>query len=400
MLGQIVLGIRAATRRDKPVAPSRMPPESILRTDARPEGPLIWLNATRPADQIAAKLLAHHLIETRETLTIAMNCDSQRDAPQIRNLRDTDDPMAFLTAWSPDLIVHVGGALPAELVTQTQIPQMVVGAQINAPKGISARFWRLAERVLFAKMRAVHVQDQNSAAEIALMKLPPAIVSGQILETPEPLSASESERASFSQILHARPVWAALATPRGEERAVLAAHGQALRHAHRTLLILQPEDPARGATLAKELEADGWTIATRWIEGEPDEETEIFLVDDPAEAGLWYRLSPLAFMGGTLYGKGQCPRSPLEAAALGSAILHGPNTECFAADYARLEAARATRRVASASALGEAVADLLAPDRMAMLAHNAWAVTSGGAGVTMEVTHAILKVFDHSREPT
>lgn len=396
MIGQLVLGIRAVTRRGSPAVAPALPPGN---GPSRPDAPVIWLHAAEPADQIAAKLLANSLIETRPQLHILTSWDGPSDTPQIHSLTDPDDAAAVLAQWSPDLIVYVGGTLPSTLVTQTEVPQMVVGAHIVAPKGLSARFWRAAERILFAKMRAVHVQDQSSAAEIARMKLPPAIVSGQISETPEPLEASDSERAFFSQILHARPVWAALATPRGEERAVLAAHGQALRHAHRTLLILQPEDPLRGATLAKELEADGWTIATRWIAGEPDEETEVFLVDDPAEAGLWYRLSPLAFMGGTLYGKGQAPRSPLEAAALGSAILHGPNTDCFAADYARLEAARATRRVASASALGEAVADLLAPDRMAMLAHNAWAVTSGGAGVTMEVTHAILEIFDQVRKP-
>jgi 3-deoxy-D-manno-octulosonic-acid transferase len=397
MIGQIVLGVRAATRRGKHAAPMITPPEAIA---TRPDGPLIWLNASGDSDQTAAKLLALHLVEERPTLHVAINCDKPSDSPQIFTLPTQSDPAALLSHWAPDLIVHVGGALPENLVTQTDTPQMVVSARIVAPKGISARFWRPAERILFARMRAVHVQDQSSAAEIERMKLPPAIVSGQISDTPEPLEASESERASFSQILRARPVWAALATPRGEERPVLAAHSQALRHAHRTLLILQTEDPTRGATLAEELEADGWTIATRWTEGEPVEETEIFLVDDPAEAGLWYRLSPLAFMGGTLFGKGKSPRSPLEAAALGSAILHGPSTDRYAADYARLEAARATRRVASASALGEAVADLLAPDRMAMLAHNAWAVTSGGAGVTKEVTHAILQQFDQLTEST
>lgn len=252
---------------------------------------------------------------------------------------------------------------------------------------------------MLGKMLEIHVQDQASAAEIARMKLKPAIVAGQISETPEPLDASESERNAIAQTLQARPVWAALSLPRGEERAVLAAHGHALRHAHRTLLILQPEDAERGAELAESLNQSGWTIATRWDAGEPDSDTEIFLVDDPSEAGLWYRLAPLAFMGGTLFGKGKAPRSPLEAAALGSAILHGPNTECYGVDYARLEAARATRRVASASALGEAVADLLAPDRMAMLAHNAWAVTSGGAGVTLALTLAILETLDALEAP-
>ncbi len=407
MIGQLVLGLWAATRRTstKRVLPAVS--ASSENEPKRPDGPLIWLNATTEMDRAAGKLLAQHLAEKRPDLTIVVNCDLPReeqsevipDHPNVICAPLGAGPRAFLARWKPDLVVHIGAALDASLVPHIQTPQMMVDARITPPKGASARLWRRAERLMLGKMLEIHVQDQASAAEIARMKLKPAIVAGQISETPEPLDASESERNAIAQTLQARPVWAALSLPRGEERAVLAAHGHALRHAHRTLLILQPEDAERGVELAESLNQSGWTIATRWDAGEPDSDTEIFLVDDPSEAGLWYRLAPLAFMGGTLFGKGKAPRSPLEAAALGSAILHGPNTECYGADYARLEAARATRRVASASALGEAVADLLAPDRMAMLAHNAWAVTSGGAGVTLALTLAILETLDALEAP-
>ncbi|WP_376875542.1 3-deoxy-D-manno-octulosonic acid transferase [Albirhodobacter sp. R86504] len=391
MIGQLVLGMWAATRRTKTAQTHTAP---LGSEPTRPKGPVVWLNTAHETDLAAAKLLARSMSDKRPDLAIVVNCDSASlppsDLPNVICAPSNGGALAFLARWRPDLIVHIGAKLQADLVPHIETPQMLVGARVEPPHGMSARLWRKAERLMLAKMREIHVEDQASAGEIARMKLPPAIVSGVITETPNPLEASEAERNAFSQTLRARPVWAALAVPQGEERAVLAAHGKALRHAHRTLLILQPEDPARAHELAETLEEAGWSIATRWSEGEPDDDTEIFIADDPSEAGLWYRIAPLTFLGGTLFGKGKAPRSPFEAAALGSAILHGPNTACFATDFERLEAARATHRVASASGLGDALADLLAPDRMAMLAHNAWVVTSGGAGVTMAITHAIL----------
>jgi 3-deoxy-D-manno-octulosonic-acid transferase len=160
------------------------------------------------------------------------------------------------------------------------------------------------------------------------------------------------------------------------------------------LLILMPEDPARAATLARKLEAGmGWAVAQRARDEEPEPDIEVFVVDNPAEYGLWYRLAPVTFLGGSLLGKGPV-RTPMEAAALGSAILHGPRTGQSGPVFARLGAARATRAVASASDLGDALGDLLAPDRAARLAQAAWMVASDGAEVTEGILVRLRAIMD------
>jgi 3-deoxy-D-manno-octulosonic-acid transferase len=89
----------------------------------------------------------------------------------------------------------------------------------------------------------------------------------------------------------------------------------------------------------------------------------------------------VTFLGGSLISSGPT-RSPLEAASLGSAIIHGPRAGQYGAVIGRLGGARATRAVASVSDLTEAVGDLLAPDRAARLAQAAWSVISDGADVS------------------
>jgi 3-deoxy-D-manno-octulosonic-acid transferase len=191
-----------------------------------------------------------------------------------------------------------------------------------------------------------------------------------------------------------RPVWLAAMVPEGEEAAVIAAHRAALLLAHRLLLILVPENPARAEALAAQMtEREGWTVALRAHEEEPEPETEVYIVDNPQEFGLWYRLAPVTFLGGTLAGQGAL-RSPMEPAALGSAILHGPRTGAHGAAFGRLGAARAARAVASANDLAEALGDLLAPDRAARLAQAAWAVTSEGAEATERVLGLIRRLLD------
>ena len=55
------------------------------------------------------------------------------------------------------------------------------------------------------------------------------------------------------------------------------------------------------------------------------------------ELGLFYRLAPIVFMGGSLVEHGG--QNPIEAAKLGAAILHGPHVFNFADIYEALDAA-------------------------------------------------------------
>ena len=111
----------------------------------------------------------------------------------------------------------------------------------------------------------------------------------------------------------------------------------------RSVLILVPQDPARSAALATKLEAEeGWHVAYRGRDEEPENETEVYIMDGGPDYGLCYRLAPVTFLGGSLEGQG-CARNPMEAAAMGSAILYGPRAGIYGAAYARLGAARAAR---------------------------------------------------------
>ena len=182
--------------------------------------------------------------------------------------------------------------------------------------------------------------------------------------------------------------------PQAEEPAVIAAHRAALRLSHRLLLILVPDSCKRAEALADELEAqEGWIVARRDRDDEIDAETSVYIPDSDQEYGLWYRLAPVTYLGGSLAGTG-AQRNPLEAAALGSAILHGPRPGVYGAAIGRLGAARGARAVGSTADLAEALGDLLAPDRAALMAQAAWAVASDGAEVTDKVLARIRRLLE------
>jgi 3-deoxy-D-manno-octulosonic-acid transferase len=89
----------------------------------------------------------------------------------------------------------------------------------------------------------------------------------------------------------------------------------------------------------------------------PDRGTEIYVADTIGELGLFYRIAPIVFMGGSLVRHGG--QNPIEPAKLDRAILHGPHVGNFAAIYAQLNRNRGAATVTDAESLAKSIALLL-----------------------------------------
>lgn len=379
----------------------REPGEGTARPP-RPAGRLVWLHAPDEAQVSPMQALARRLAE-EDGHPVLLTAPGEVSAPPgvIVQPPPPDSPLesrGFLDHWQPAIALFAGGQLrPAVMheAAERQIPMLVVNG--TGPAFLRERdgWYPGLMRSALARFQTILAVDETSARAFRKSgaALSAVAVTGRMEEDTAVLPAVEAERAALARLLAARPVWFAAGVTEAEEAAVLQAHRMALQHSHRLLMILIPKDPSRAAPLVRQIEDIGWAVAQRSLEEEPEPDVEVFLVDNPAEYGLWYRLAPVTFLGGSLFGKGPT-RDPMEAAALGSAILHGPRMGSAGAIFGRLGAARATRAVASAVDLGDALGDLLSPDRAARLAQAAWAVASEGADVTEGILSRIRGIMD------
>lgn len=374
----------------------------------RPAGALVWMHLGEGSNLRRLAQLARRLSDLRPGLAFLVTAQGAVP-PELAGFprataTDISPPdriarvAEFLDHWRPDLALIAGASLPPALITGAHdrgIPLILADIRLGGEDAGRWRWRRGMAASLLSRFARVLTQDPESANRLRAIggRRLPVEIAGRIEETSEPLPGSEAERAALAGLLATRPVWLAVACPAAEEDAVLAAHARAMRLAHRMLLIIVPDNPARADALAERIGREGLVVARRSREEEPEADVQVYLADGEAELGLWYRLAPVTFMGGTL-AAGGTGRNPFEPAALGSAILHGPHPGPYQDAYALLSEARATRRVTSAEALAEAVGDLIAPDKAALLAHNAWAVSSGGAEVTERVAEIVLATLD------
>jgi 3-deoxy-D-manno-octulosonic-acid transferase len=369
----------------------------------RPDGRLVWLHAPGAESLSGMAELGRHLVE-EDGLTVLLT--SGHPAPSKDGLvlqpAPQDNPAEmreFLNYWSPVLIICAEGEVRPVLLheaAQRNVPVLMVEARLPHLMADRDGWYPGLIRSSLAEVKHIHVVD--TAAERAFRRAgadPMQLrISGRLEKAPIVLPYLEPERASLAGLLAGRPVWLAMSVPEAEEEAVIAAHRHALALSHRLLLILVPQDLSRAAALTERIEqGEGWQVARRSAEEEPDPTVEVFIPDQPGEIGLWYRLAPVTFLGGSLLGQG-CHADPMEPATTGSAILFGPQTGVHSRAYASLGSALAARMVGSAEDLAVGLADLLSPDRAARQAHAAWEVVSDGSEVTTALLAAIRSLVE------
>ncbi len=365
----------------------------------RQPGRLVWLNASGDEGLIVLQALARHL-QDEGAVQVVLTTASEPPDPAIFPA-PADHPaaiQAFLDHWRPEAVIFEGGELRPAAVYECnlrKLPLLMVNAR--APRlSVGREGWYPG---LFKSTLLVfrHILAQDDTAARALRKAgaePGQIqVTGRMEGASAALPCVESDRAALAGLMATRPIWLAADVTAEELPHVIAAHRKALQLAHRLLLILVPQESANPKDLAEKLEADeNWHVALRRAEQEPESEVSVYITD-ASEYGLWYRLAPVTFLGGSLEGAG-CTRDPMEPAALGSAILYGPRSGAFGQACGRLGAARAARMVASGTDLAEALGDLLSPDRAARQAAAAWGVASEGAEASDRAMNLILDIMD------
>ncbi len=369
----------------------------------RPAGPLVWFHAASVGESLSLLGLVETLRAERPEIGILVTTGTVTSAGLMADRLpegavhafapyDTPGAMAaFLDHWRPDLAVWAESELWPRMVHDTfarGIPMLLINARVSAA---SAQGWTRAKGLvggMLTRFGAILAQDEETAGRLTALGAPAGRlrVTGTLKEDATAPGCDPVELGRLKALLTGRPCWLAASTHPGEEEIAAQAHRAAFDAP--TLMILAPRHPERGPALADSLRTDGWRVARRAAGEDPGPDTQIYLADTLGEMGLWYRLAPLSFVGGSLVEVGG--HNPYEPAALGSAILHGPHVANFAPIYARLAAADAALEVRGADSLAQGLAALSTPGAAEQQAARARTAAREAAGATRAALAAIL----------
>lgn len=381
----------------------RFPERTGHAGQARPEGQLIWLHAASVGECLSVlpligRLLQdeaqRHILITSGTVTSAQILAERLPARAIHQYVPVDIPHAvrrFLDHWRPDAAIWVESEFWPNLLRATaarRIPMALVNARIS-PR--SYRRWQRFSktfRMLMSGFSVIVPRDRQIADYLTALNIPQSEHVADLKLAAETLPADQQALQPLLKAIQSRPVWVAASTHDGEEEGAVRLH-LSLRQSFPDLMtIIVPRHAARGGEVAAMAAGAGVPVARYSARQTPGPDTEIFLGDTMGQMGLFYRLSQICFMGGSLVPHGG--QNPLEPARLSRTILHGPHIENFAVIYPALAQCGGAREVADWAALERALAGLLrGGDAAAMGAAAQSYAEAAGDGVLDQVCAAL-----------
>jgi 3-deoxy-D-manno-octulosonic-acid transferase len=365
-----------------------------------PVGTLIWLHAqTLSEAQSFGEIVAH--FESRKDIqflwtTEEDNIDSELKMPGMHLHLPLDYPTfvaKFLENWKPDALVWLSDSIRPILMQQIakmEIPSVYANAGLSRAKAQKYIWFPNYIGAYLSSFDRILAKSDESAKRLRRANAPRTKleVLGVMQAGARALPHDERERARFAAHLKNRPVWLAAHVSPAEIAALGKTQRRVSRVAQGLLLILQMDEKSQATTAASKLSALGLRVQMHTNKSHPAEDADVLIAYGDAQLGMLFRLAPVCFLGHSLDRSGGA--DPLEPAALGSAILHGPYTNNYQSAFDRLSDAGGARLVYNSEMLSEALAETLSPDRAAEMAHAAWEVCSAGA----EVNDRVIELLD------
>lgn len=386
-LYRLVHLVRCRAGKDDPARGSEKWGRSSI---ARPAGPVIWIHAASVGETNSVLPLIETLsyrgffvVLTTVTRTSAELAEARLPDRALHQFVPFDSPgfvRAFLDHWRPDMAMTVESEIwPGVFVAihERQIPFILINGRMSDR---SFKGWlrlREAAAYLFGCLDIALAQTPADAERLKKLGCRDVICPGNLKFDARPKDADQTQVDRLKAAIGGRPVWLAALTHPGEDEIVLRAHRAILDRRPDCLLILVPRHPVRADAIEETIEAQGFSLARRSRKQLPEAGTQVYLGDTLGEMALFYRLAPIAFLGGSYVDVGG--HNPLEAASFGAAILSGPKVANAHAIYKSLWAGEAAKRVEDPAMLAEAVLSLQTGDeeRERQVAQAAAIVESG-----------------------
>lgn len=316
----------------------------------RPRGPVIWIHGASVGEVLAVAELIERLralnvriLLTSGTVTSAAIVAKRFPPDIVHQYVPFDSPRyvaRFLEFWQPSLALFVESDLWPNLILASaarRVPMVLVNGRMS-PRSFPR--WRRASATISALLGRFDLclaQSDVDAERFSALGARDVIATGNLKLDVDAPPADPVRLERLLAVTRGRPVIVAASTHAGEEELMAGVHARLAAQFPSLLTVIVPRHPQRGEAIARAIEAAGHEVALRSHDELPTAQTAIYVADTMGELGLFYRLAPIVFMGGSLIEHGG--QNPIEAIKLGAAVVHGPHVFNFADVYSALNAA-------------------------------------------------------------
>lgn len=325
-------------KEDKKRINERLGKASIVR----PDGKLIWIHAASVGESMSVLPLIKRLSEetnayfllTTGTLTSAQLLSNKLPPRTIHQYVPIDFKSCiekFLEFWQPSIVFLLESEVWPNMILSLQskkITHVMLNARMSNNSFNRWSFIKPIAEKLLGGFRLCLAQSRIDAERYRKLSNVEVVECGNLKFSASSLLIDEKTQYLLKKALVDRSVWLAASTHEGEESIVYSLHKRLSKEIPNLLTIIAPRHSHRGSKIYREMQRAGQLTIHRRSQGElPNSQTNIYLADTMGEMGLWYKISPIVFLGKSLVGQGG--QNPIEPCMFRCAILCGMNMDNF-----------------------------------------------------------------------
>lgn len=305
-----------------------------IYTVPRPEGQLIWLHGASVGECLSMMPLINRLVEeknttvlvTSGTVTSAELMAKRLPKGAFHQYIPVEYPLyarRFIRHFKPDLALFFESDFWPNLLIETKkanIPLVLLNGRISDK---SFKDWKKAlwfVRPMLSLFTDTLGQTEEDANRLRILGAKHADCVGNLKFAAVPAPYSEEELSSLKKQIGSRFVWEVGSTHDNEEEMAVDIHLRLKKKYPDILTIIVPRHPNRCDDIEKMIRAKGLSVHRR--SRKEDMNADIFLGDTIGEMGLYYRLAPVVFVGGSLVPFGG--QNMLEPMRIGQCTVIGP----------------------------------------------------------------------------
>lgn len=330
--------------------PARLDERRGISQIERPAGPLVWIHGASVGEVLAAAALIERLralgmriLLTSGTVTSAEIIAKRFPADIIHQYIPYDSPRfvsRFLDHWKPSLALFIESDLWPNLIisaAKRRLPMVLINARMSQRSFPRWQKFSATIGALLDRFEICLAQSETDAERFSALGSRSVVVTGNLKLDVQAPPGDAVKLDKLMAVTRGRPIIVASSTHPGEEEIILETHKTLTSFFPKLLTVIVPRHAHRGADIAQMITVAGAQVALRSREELPHAGTDLYVADTMGELGLFYRLSPVVFMGGSLVPHGG--QNPIEAVKLGASVVHGPHVFNFTDVYEALDGA-------------------------------------------------------------
>lgn len=338
----------------------------------RPEGKLIWMHGASVGESLSMLPLINKLLEAYPELNIMVTTGTVTSA-ELMNKRlperafhqyiPIDNPAfvnRFIKHWHPDLALWFESDFwPALLsgIKRKNIPLVLVNGRISNKSFKRWQQFDYISKELLSCFTFCLGQSEEDAYRLRVLGAKDSMCLGNIKYAGINPPVDEQKLADIRQQIGNRPLWVASSTHNDEEVNIAKVHQKLKQTFPDLLTLIAPRHPQRGEEIQNSVNTLGLKTALRSKAEKITPQTDVYIADTMGEVGIWYTLSQLVFIGGSLIPHGG--QNFIEPSRFRDAVMVGPYMHNFTDAMNRAKKADAIIQVNNCDELYETALQLL-----------------------------------------